>query len=80
LAEIQNPNQQGGGGGQDSRSLYGFMIVFVLAIVAFQIFGPKKTQQPEPSPSKTQTAQNGAVPSPAATTPVSCLLYTSRCV
>jgi YidC/Oxa1 family membrane protein insertase len=71
LAEIQNPNQQGGGGGQDSRSLYGFMIVFVLAIVAFQIFGPKKTQQPEPSPSKTQTAQNGAVPSPAATTPVS---------
>jgi len=69
LAEIQNPNQQSGGGGQDSRSLYGFMIVFVLMIVAFQIFGPKKTQQPEPSQPKTQTTQNAAVPSPAAITP-----------
>jgi YidC/Oxa1 family membrane protein insertase len=59
LAEIQNPNQQGGsgGGGQDSRSLYGFMIVFVLMIVAFQIFGPKKTPPPEPSQQKTQTTQ-----------------------
>ena len=69
MAEIQNPNQQSGGGGQDSRSLYGFMIVFVLMIVAFQIFGPKKTQQPEPSQPKTQTTQNAAVPSPAAITP-----------
>jgi YidC/Oxa1 family membrane protein insertase len=66
LAEIQNPNQQGGGGGgQDSRSLYGFMIVFVLMIVAFQVFGPKKTQQPEPSQKKTQTTQSAAVPAPA---------------
>ncbi len=69
MAEIQNPNQQSGGGGQDSRSLYGFMIVFVLMIVAFQIFGPKKTQQQEPSQPKTQTTQNAAVPSPAAITP-----------
>jgi len=69
LAEIQNPNQQsGGGGGQDSRSLYGFMIVFVLMIVAFQIFGPKKTQPVQPSPQKAQTSAGGVAASPAATT------------
>jgi len=63
LAEIQNPNQGGGSGGGmggDSKSLFGFMIVFVLMVVAFQVFGPKKTQQPAPSQQKTQTATNGA--------------------
>ncbi len=70
MAEIQNPNQQGGGGGQDFRSLYGFMIVFVLMIAAFYIFEPKKPQQqPEPSQQKAQTAQSSAAtaPSPATT-------------
>ena len=60
MAEIQNPNQQGSGGGMggDSRSLFGFMIVFVLMVVAFQIWGPKK---PAPQPEqKTQTAQSAA--------------------
>jgi len=65
LAEIQNPNQQGGGGGQDSRTLFGFMIVFVLMVVAFQVFGPKKAQQPEHSQQKTQPVQSGADTSPA---------------
>ena len=69
MAEIQNPNQQGGGGGQDFRSLYGFMIVFVLMIAAFYIFEPKKTQQqPEPSQQKAQTAQNSAAPAPSPAT------------
>jgi YidC/Oxa1 family membrane protein insertase len=64
LAEIQNPNQQGGGGGQDSRSLFGFLIVFVLMVVAFQVFGPKKPQQPaHPAQQKSQAAQ------PATTSP-----------
>jgi YidC/Oxa1 family membrane protein insertase len=69
LAEIQNPNQQGGGGGgMDTRSLFGFMIVFVLLVVAFQIWGPKKQDtQPAHPEQKTQTAQS-AVPA-AATTP-----------
>jgi YidC/Oxa1 family membrane protein insertase len=61
LAEIQNPNQGGGGGGGlggDSKSLFGFMIVFVLMVVAFQVFGPKKTQQPQPSQQKAQTTQS----------------------
>jgi YidC/Oxa1 family membrane protein insertase len=68
LAEIQNPNQQGGGMGGDSRSLMGFMIVFVLMIVAFQVFGPKHPQQqtPEHPQQKTKTAQSGAAPSSAA--------------
>jgi YidC/Oxa1 family membrane protein insertase len=70
LAEIQNPNQGGGSGGGmggDSKSLFGFMIVFVLMVVAFQVFGPKKTQQPAPSQQKTQTATNGAAAVPAST-------------
>ncbi len=64
MAEIQNPNQQGGGG-QDSRSLFGFMLVFVLMIVAFQIFGPKKPpQQPEHTQQKTQPVQTSPAPAP----------------
>jgi YidC/Oxa1 family membrane protein insertase len=69
LAEIQNPNQQGGSGGGglggDSKSLFGFMIVFVLMVVAFQVFGPKKSQL-TPAQQKPQTTQSGAAPaSPA---------------
>jgi YidC/Oxa1 family membrane protein insertase len=61
VAEIQNPNQQGGGGGQDSRSLFGFMIVFVLMIIAFQYFGPKKPATPPQHPQeKSQPAQTAA--------------------
>ena len=66
MAEIQNPNQQGsgGGGGGDSRSLFGFMIVFLLMIVAFQMFAPKKpAQTPEHPEQKAQTAPAAAVPS-----------------
>jgi len=64
LAEIQNPNQQGGSGGGDSRSLFGFMIVLVLMLVAFQYFGPKKPQQPEHPEQKTQPAQTSPAPAP----------------
>jgi YidC/Oxa1 family membrane protein insertase len=68
LAEIQNPNQQGGGGsggsgGGDMRSLWGFMVVFVIMVVAFQYFAPKKTQQSS-SQQKPQTTQAPS-PSPA---------------
>jgi YidC/Oxa1 family membrane protein insertase len=72
LAEIQNPNQGGGSGGGmggDSKSLFGFMIIFVLMVVAFQVFGPKKSQQ-QPSQQKPQTTGGGsAVPSPEASNP-----------
>jgi YidC/Oxa1 family membrane protein insertase len=45
LAEIRNPNQPGGGG-QDSRTLLIFSIVFVLIFLGLQYFGPKKTTAP----------------------------------
>jgi YidC/Oxa1 family membrane protein insertase len=46
LAEIRNPNQPGGGG-QDSRTLLIFSVVFVLIFLGLQYFGPKKKTQPE---------------------------------
>jgi YidC/Oxa1 family membrane protein insertase len=44
LAEIRNPNQPGGGG-QDSRTLLIFSIVFVLIFLGLQYFAPKKKTQ-----------------------------------
>jgi YidC/Oxa1 family membrane protein insertase len=66
LAEIQNPNQQGGGG-SDSRSLFGLLIAFVLVFAAFQYWGPKKTEpQPNPAQQKAQVAQAATPNAPAA--------------
>jgi YidC/Oxa1 family membrane protein insertase len=70
LAEIQNPNQQGGsptGGGGDMRSLFGFMVVFLIMVVAFQYFAPKKTaqQNSQQKPETAQTQQQSALASPA---------------
>jgi YidC/Oxa1 family membrane protein insertase len=48
LAEIRNPNQPGGGG-QDSRTLLIFSVVFVLIFLGLQYFSPKKKPQPESS-------------------------------
>ncbi len=67
MAEIQNPNQQGGGGGQDSRSLFGLLIVFVLMMIAFEYFSPKKPTTPPQHPQeKSQPAQNSAPAAPEA--------------
>jgi YidC/Oxa1 family membrane protein insertase len=66
LAEIQNPNQQGGGGGMDSRSLIGFFIAFVVMMVAFEVFAPKKPQAPAEHPQqKTETAAGTTPASPS---------------
>ena len=46
MAEIRNPNQPGGGG-QDSRTLLIFSVVFVLIFLGLQYFAPKKKTQPE---------------------------------
>lgn len=46
MAEIRNPNQPGGGG-QDSRTLLIFSVVFVLIFLGLQYFSPKKKPQPE---------------------------------
>jgi YidC/Oxa1 family membrane protein insertase len=68
LAEIRNPNQPGGGG-QDSRTLLIFSVVFVLIFLGLQYFGPKKKAQPEtPTEVASPSAPKAMVaPAPAAT-------------
>jgi len=61
LAEIRNPNQPGGGG-QDSRTLLIFSIVFVLIFLGLQYFGPKKKTAPEtPAEVASSTTPKGPV-------------------
>ena len=57
MAEIRNPNQPGGGGGLDSRTILVFSIVFVLIFLGLQYFGPKKKQA-----DSTQVASQSSVP------------------
>lgn len=64
MAEIRNPNQQGGGKQQDSRSFLIFALVFVVMLLALQYFRPKK---PEPQPAPQKQQQSAAAPAPAAT-------------
>jgi YidC/Oxa1 family membrane protein insertase len=60
LAEIQNPNQQGNGGGQGSGSLMGFLIVLALMLFAFEYWGPKKPQEQQQPQQKNAAAQSTA--------------------
>ncbi len=70
MAEIRNPNQPGGGG-QDSRTLLIFSIVFVLIFLGLQYFGPKKKTQSETPAQVTSTSAPKAPSVPAAAmTPV----------
>ncbi len=62
MAEIRNPNQPGGGGGQDSRTLLIFSIVFVLIFLGMQYFGPKKKTQPETPAQVASTSTTPATP------------------
>jgi YidC/Oxa1 family membrane protein insertase len=67
LAEIKNPNQPGGG--QDSRTLLIFSIVFVLIFLGLQYFGPKRKTQPEtPAEVVSQSAPKVAAAPAAAMT------------
>ena len=68
MAEIRNPNQPGGGG-QDSRTLLIFSIVFVLIFLGLQYFGPKKKTAPEtPAEVASPSAPNAPVPPAIANT------------
>ena len=60
MAEIRNPNQPGSGG-QDSRTLLIFSVVFVLIFLGLQYFSPKKKPQPE---SSSQVASSSAPKAP----------------
>jgi YidC/Oxa1 family membrane protein insertase len=58
LAEIQNPNQQGGG--QDSRTILVFGALFFLVFIGLQYFRSKKAPEPiapQPAAVQQQTAQ-----------------------
>jgi YidC/Oxa1 family membrane protein insertase len=61
LPELTNPNQQGGGGGQDSRTLLIFTAVFLVLFIGLQYFKTKNA--PEPPAGHQQTAATGAASS-----------------
>ena len=66
MAEIRNPNQAGGGG-QDSRTLLIFSVIFVLIFLGLQYFGPKKKTQPEAPAQTTSTTASSTASLPAST-------------
>jgi YidC/Oxa1 family membrane protein insertase len=61
LAEIQNPNQQGGGGGQDSKTILMFTALFIVVLFGMQYFRAKKTPDQN---SVQSTAQKAAETTP----------------
>ncbi|HTZ58926.1 MAG TPA: membrane protein insertase YidC [Acidobacteriaceae bacterium] len=70
MAEIRNPNQPGGGG-QDSRTLLIFSIVFVLIFLGLQYFSPKKNKPAEhPAEVASSSAPKSSPAAPASAAPV----------
>jgi len=64
LAEIRNPNQQGGGG-QDSKTILAFTGIFLVMFLGLQFMKPKKPATPAP-----ETQQKAAAPAvPDSTAP-----------
>ncbi len=49
MAEIQNPNQQGPGGGRDSNSLLMFSALFLVVFLGLQYFRSKSAPAPQPA-------------------------------
>ena len=68
MAEIRNPNQQGGGKQQDSRSFLIFALVFVVMLLALQYFRPKKPET-QPAPQKQQQSASAPAPVSAPASP-----------
>lgn len=63
MAELQNPNQQGGGG-QDMRTVLAFTSIFFLIFLGLQYFRGKKPAE-EPKVQQQQAVSAPASPSPA---------------
>ena len=61
MAEIKNPNQQGGGG-QDSRSILVMTAIFVVVFLGVQYLMPKKPSQPTPQQQQQQQQQQAPTP------------------
>jgi YidC/Oxa1 family membrane protein insertase len=62
LAEISNPNQQGG---QDGRSLMAIMMVFVAILLGVQYYHLKTGPQPPSRTATSQASSNSAAAAPA---------------
>jgi YidC/Oxa1 family membrane protein insertase len=67
LAEIKNPNQQGGG--QDSKTILAFTTIFLVMFLGLQFLKPKKpaapvpgTQQPAATASQSSSSQPAVTP------------------
>jgi YidC/Oxa1 family membrane protein insertase len=59
LAEIKNPNQQGSGSGQDSKTILAFTAIFLVMFLGLQFLKPKKPATPAPE----KTQQTAPAPS-----------------
>lgn len=62
MPEIRNPNQQGGGGGQDSKTILVFTGLFLVILLGMQYFRAKNA----PAPQQTQQRTTAAAPSSGA--------------
>jgi YidC/Oxa1 family membrane protein insertase len=60
LAEIKNPNQQGGGG-QDSKTILVFTGLFLVILFGMQYFRGKKAPETAPAQQQTSASTNSAV-------------------
>jgi YidC/Oxa1 family membrane protein insertase len=56
LAEIKNPNQQGAGGGGDSRTILAFTVIFFAIFLGLQYFRSKKALEPPTQPHPTSSS------------------------
>lgn len=63
MAEIKNPNQQGGG--QDSKTLLAFTTIFLVMFLGLQFLKPKKPATPAPAAPPPVTASESSQAQPA---------------
>jgi YidC/Oxa1 family membrane protein insertase len=68
LAEIKNPNQQGGG--QDSKTILAFTTIFLVMFLGLQFFKPKKPAAPAPGTQQPAATASQSSQQPPAVTPV----------
>ena len=74
MPEIKNPNQQGGGGGQDSRTMLAFSVIFILMFLGMQYFKPRKApeapvqQQNVPAQTSALAPETTSAPAPGRAT------------
>ncbi|HUY81712.1 MAG TPA: membrane protein insertase YidC [Acidobacteriaceae bacterium] len=76
MAEIKNPNQQGGG--QDSKTILVFTGIFLVILFGMQFYREKTTPPPKPQQHAASTATPVAQQSPAPATSTPAARQTSR--